>query len=249
MCSVLVAECRATHRTAPARDGHVFQAGPAIRQRGEAPCAPPRWRPAPWMPVAAVRGECHHAVVFLRIEDTMRAPMRSSHERRSGRRRGQLGRFVRRQRPGASAKQTGVRFRRPRFSLPAMGGRPETGSGRCLPRQVDDFALGAAGVGDQGFGRTRRSRCRIVSRCGRWSGEKHQIGLGNSFGSGAPRSMAPMAIASAMAGAELTPVIAPSNPAWRSASRRTTQSGRCRRWLRFHGKSLEKTILATDEHG
>src|ERR1039458_815539 len=34
----------------------------------------------------------------------------------------------------------------------------------------------------------------------------------------APRSMAPTASASAMAAGELTPVIAPSNPAWRRAS-------------------------------
>jgi len=48
-------------------------------------------------------------------------------------------------------------------------------------------------------------------------GEEDQIGLGNGFGQRRAAVDGPAAMAPAMAGGELTPVIGPSNPAWRKA--------------------------------
>ncbi len=115
----------------------------------------------------------------------MRAPMRSSQRAEvAGRRRFQLGRLVRRQRPGAAAEQTGVGFRRPALLFAGHGvAAQKLAAGDVLPRQVDDFALGAAGVGDQGVGADQRIEMPDgVENAADGLGEEDQIGLGHGFG-------------------------------------------------------------------
>jgi hypothetical protein len=201
--------------------GHIFQAGarhPPARRGAHALRHGGGQRRG--CQLRKVRGERDDAVVFLRIEDhDAGADALQPRAEVAGRRRCQLGRRIRRQRPGAAAKKTAIGLRRPALLFAGHGvAAQELAAGDALPRQIDDFALGAAGVGDDGIGADQGSRCRMVSRMRPMVWErKTRSAWATASASGAPRSMAPAAMASVIAPGELTPVIGPSNPAWRKA--------------------------------
>jgi len=114
----------------------------------------------------------------------MRAPMRSIQERKS-------------RAPGVASSdgESGVSAqvrprKRPASASAARASlcRPwvaaqELAAGDVLPRQVDDFALGAAGVGDDGIRADERIEMPDgVENAADSLGEEHQIGLRNRFG-------------------------------------------------------------------
>jgi hypothetical protein len=94
----------------------------------------------------------------------------------------------------------------------------ELAAGDVLPRQVDDFALGAAGVGDEGAGADQRIEMPDgVENAADGLGEEDQVGLGNGFGErrAAVDGAGGNGVGDGARGAD--PGDRPSNPAWRKA--------------------------------
>jgi len=186
MCSVLVARMFAPQIVGAEREtGHVFQtgAGPSA-SGGGAHALRHGGRQRGGRQLRKVRGKRHDAVVFLRIDDhDARADALEPRAEVAGRRRGKLGRRIRRQRPGAPAKKTGVRFRRATLLLAGHGWPPKNWQRAmfCRARSTISHLVLPASV-TMASGRTRGSRCRMVSRMRPmvWRGRPGRPG--NGFG-------------------------------------------------------------------
>jgi len=164
--------CRARSRTIPWRDASCPPA--RARRRGGAAAAPAyrkRWLPEPWSELCEVRSQGHDAIVLIGIErEHARADAAQPHAKLQRGRGVELGVCVRRQDPGAAGKRSGEAASAPRVSLPPWDARQELGAGEGLARQIDNGALGAAGIGDQRAGVEQRSRWWRVSRMRPMSG-------------------------------------------------------------------------------
>ena len=132
----------------------------------------------------------------------------------------ELRRIVRREHPGAAAEETGIGRCGAALFLAGHGvAAQELAAGDGLPRQIDDLALGAAGIGHQ----CARLHQRIEMADGvedAADGLRKEDEVGGRNGFGQRRAAVDGAGgdgASAIARGELTPTMAPSNPALRRA--------------------------------